>query len=319
MSIAGERVKLFFNYSLDCELPPNTPYTEGAERRTFFHGPATWRLAEASVRGFIGQMGRLGVGEGATLFVYPDVAQEQNHLYRELADTGVEIALHLNGLRYSRLTAGRAKWLGAMPRDEQRDALRMAKHDLEDAIGKPCLGYRACYGSANDDTFPICEELGFQWSSNASSRYRMEFHANWSGSWPYPRHAHRNSKLIPGDLRLYEIPVTSGRSIFYDGDPGQPLDLRVESLPSKLGEDRHQLRKVIEENIIEMERRNVPVRAIIGASHNTNPFGNAATHQAQNLDWIVRHAHELTVKRGCEFVPAAFGDIRAEAERIGAW
>ena len=39
-------MKVFFNYSIDCELPPDGP----------FGGPATWDVAEASVRGFIDVM-----------------------------------------------------------------------------------------------------------------------------------------------------------------------------------------------------------------------------------------------------------------------
>ena len=112
---------VFFNYSIDCETPPNTEYT-GAERRPFFGGPASWPVAEASVRGFLARVADLGVGRGATLFVYPDVARHQKALYREVADAGVEIALHLNGLRYSRLRSDRAKWLGEMPYAEQKEA-----------------------------------------------------------------------------------------------------------------------------------------------------------------------------------------------------
>ena len=70
-------MKLFYNYSIDCELPVNTPYTEGREREPFFHGPKTWEAEEASVRGFVQQMDDLGAREGATLFVYPDVARHQ--------------------------------------------------------------------------------------------------------------------------------------------------------------------------------------------------------------------------------------------------
>ena len=83
-------MKLFFNYSIDCELPPNTRYTQGTERRPFFHGPPMWEFAEASVRGFVEQMDSLGLRDGATLFVYPDVATHQRSLYRHLADSGVE-------------------------------------------------------------------------------------------------------------------------------------------------------------------------------------------------------------------------------------
>jgi len=311
-------MKLYFNYSIDCETPANTDYT-GPERRPFFHGPASWDFAEASVRGFLERMEDLGALAGASLFAYPDVARHQRVLYRELAEAGTEIAVHLNGLRYSRLRGERAKWLGEMTRDEQREAIRMAKEDVEDAIGQPCSGYRACYGSANDDTFPILEELGFEWASSASGRYRPEFAAEWAGSWPYPHRASRKCKLIPGDLELYEVPVTVGLRTFYGGNPDQPLDLRVESSPDAVGEDRELLREVIGENIIEMQKRSAPVRAIIGASHNTNPFADRSTHQSQNLDWVVRHARELAQEQGLEFAPTSFAEIKAQADRIDAF
>lgn len=312
-------MKLFFNYSIDCELPSNTEYTGGAEQRPFFGGPPTWEFAESSVRGFAAQMQRRGVLGGATLFVYPDVARHQRSLYVEMARVGVEIGLHLNGLRYSRLKGERAGWLGAMTRAKQKEAIGMARKDLEDTIGQPVLGYRACYGSANDDTFPILEELGFEWASNSSGRHRPEFFACWRGSWPYPHHPHRKCKLVVGDLKLYEAPITVGQSVFYDEKIGQPLDLRVETPPVILGEKRKKLRAVVEENLVEMQLRASPVRAIIGASHNTSAYNQMNTHQAQNLDWLVQHTCELAAKYGLEFTPTHFDGIRAEAERIGAY
>jgi hypothetical protein len=305
-------VKLFFNYSIDCETPLNTPYTGGSEREPFFGGPASWDDAERSVRGFVEQMDSLRVREGASLFVYPDVAREQRRLFREMSDAGVEIALHLNGLRYSRLTGARARWLGAMSRDEQHEALRMAKADLEDSISRPCLGYRACYGSANDDTFAICDELGFQWTSNPSGRCRTEVYADWTGSCPFPHHANRGSRLIPGDLDLYEIPVTRGLATFYGGDATQPLDLRVETPTRIIGEDRQLLRRVIQENVMEMQKQDVPVRVIIGASHNTNPFGNLSTYQAQTLAWVIAHARHAATEHGLRLSAASFASILHE-------
>ena len=311
-------MKLFFNYAIDCETPPNTDYT-GPERRPFFGGPPTWDFAETSVRGFVQRMEGLGVLRGASLFVYPDVAAHQRSLYRELAGAGMEIALHLNGLRYSRLRGDKAKWLGEMTREEQSQALRMGKQDLEDAVGMPCLGYRACYGSANDDTFPICEELGFEWSSNSSGRYRPDFFANWAGSWPYAHHTNYKCKLVPGGMKLYEVPVTCGLKTFYDGNPNQPLDLRVETPPSIVGEDRELMRQVMQENILEMERRDAPVRAIIGGSHNTSLHGDLSTHRSQSFAWIVAHARQLAKEHDLEFTPARFAQIKAEADRIHAF
>jgi hypothetical protein len=312
-------VKLHFNYSIDCELPPNTPYTGGTERQPFFHGPSTWAFAEASVCGFVEQMDSLGLRRGASLFVYPDVARHQAALYRAMAEAGIEVALHLNALRYSRLSGERAKWLGAMGRDEQLDALRMAKDEVEQVTGRACLGYRACYGSANDDTFPILEELGFTWSSNASNRHRPEFVANWRGSWPYPHHPHAKCKLVVGDLRIYEMPVTVGLAVMFDETLRQPLDLRVETPPQILGGRREKLREVVLENLDEMAMREVPVRGVFGASHNTSPYNDRDTHPAQNLDWVARHTRESAAERSLEFVAASFADVSAEAERVGAY
>jgi hypothetical protein len=66
-------------------------------------------------------MDGLGVRSGATLFVYPDGARHQKALYREVADSGIDVGLHLNGLRYSKLTGDQAKGSGAMFVDEQSD------------------------------------------------------------------------------------------------------------------------------------------------------------------------------------------------------
>src|SRR5690242_4946758 len=118
-------MQVFFNYSIDCELPPDGR----------FGGPATWEAAEASTRGFIEVMDSIGLRRGASLFVYPDVAMKQRALYREMADSGIEIALHLHGMRYSRTPA--FAWLGSLGYDDQREAIRRAKEDLEQVTGKP--------------------------------------------------------------------------------------------------------------------------------------------------------------------------------------
>ncbi len=310
---------LLFNYSIDCELPPNTHYTGGTERRPFLHGPESWHFAEESVRGFVRLMNDLQVIEGASLFVYPDVAIEQKRLFHEMADAGIETALHVNGLRYSRLNGDKAKWLGAMTYQEQRDAIAMAKQDLEQVTGRPCQGYRACYGSANDDTFNILEELGFSWASNARGRFRAETFANWCGSWPYPHFASGRSKLVPGDLNVFEIPITVGVDTFLEDDRNKPFDLRVETPINLTREDRDVHRQVIEENLVHMRRMNVPVKVIAGASHNTSDYGDFECVRSQHLRWVVRHTRELCRQYGLDFVPASFERMRAEAQRVDSY
>lgn len=301
-------MKFFFNYSIDCELPP-----EGQ-----FGGPATWKVAEASVRGFVNVMSELGLREGAALCVYPDVAMKQPRLFREMAEAGIEVALHLNGMRYSRIK--NPAWLGSTSYDEQREALRMARADVEDVIGRPCLGYRACYASANHDTFPICEELGFEWTStSAAGSHKPAVFARWSGGWPFPYHPSRKNMLVPGDMRIYEMPIARGIRTVLNNDPDRPLDLRAETPPEIAGENAEVFRLVIEENLEEMEKRDQPVRGLFPASHNTNLFADTSTYQHGNLLAVCTMTRDLAKARGYEFVPTHFMDVKAEAERVAAF
>ncbi len=301
-------MKLFFNYSIDCELPPDGR----------FGGPASWEAAEESVRGFIEVMSEVGLRPGATLFIYPDVARKQETLFRQMADAGIETALHLNGWRYSKLK--HPAWLGSLPLAEQREAIRTAKIDLEDSLGRPCLGYRACYASANDDTFPILEELGFQWSStSASGSYKPEVFACWSGGWPFPHHPSAKNKLIPGSLKIYEVPNTRGLRTTFRGDPDRPLDMRVETPLEVIGPGGELWRQVIEENMVEMEHRSQPVRAIIGASHNTNPYSDHSGLVYHNLIRVIQFARQLAEQHAYQLTPAHFSEIKKEAERSNAF
>ncbi len=156
-------MKLFFNYSIDCELPP-----DGRSG-----GPASWAVAEASTRGFVSVIDRLGLHRDDSLFVYPDVARARKALFREMVDSGTEVALHLHGMRYSR--ANEPAWLGSLSCEAHKEIISATKKDLGDILAQQILGYRACHASANDDTFPICDELGFLWAStSAPGTYKPE-------------------------------------------------------------------------------------------------------------------------------------------------
>jgi hypothetical protein len=124
-------MKVFYNSSIDCDLPPDG----------IFGGPESMDYGERSVRGFVDTMDELGVLDGASLFVYPDVALKQKTLFKEMADAGIEIALHLNGLRYSK--APDPAWMGSMTYEQQLALYKMAKAVIEDVKFKPCTGFRA--------------------------------------------------------------------------------------------------------------------------------------------------------------------------------
>lgn len=295
-------LKMFFNYSIDCELPPDG----------VFGGPATWEIAEKSTRGFIELMDKLGLIEGVSLFVYPDVAIQQKLLFRELADNGIEIGLHLHTMRYSKIK--KPAWLGSLSLDEQLEAMKMAKADLEDVTGTPCLGFRACYASANHATFPAVAEAGFEWTStSANGSYKPEIFACWAGGWPFPYFPSFKNKLVPGAMKIYEIPITHGLTLFFNNDKNRPLDMRAETSLSVSGPFYLKWRLLIEENLLEMEKRNQQIRAVIGASHNTNLYGTDGSLEQQNVIRVCQLVQEICERKRYLFTPTSFNKIKLEA------
>ncbi|MGI6277072.1 MAG: polysaccharide deacetylase family protein [Brevefilum fermentans] len=300
--------KMFFNYSIDCELPPDG----------VFGGPVSWQAAEESTRGFVELMDNLGLVAGASLFVYPDVAIKQKQLFREMAENGVEIGLHLHTMRYSKMK--NPNWLGALSFDEQLEALKMAKSDLEDVIGQPCLGFRACYASANDLTFCAVASAGFKWTStSANGSYKPEIYACWAGGWPFPYFPSSKNKLVPGEMDIYEMPITHGLTLFFNNDKNRPLDMRAETPLDVSGPFFVKWRILIEENLFEMEKRNQPVRAVIGASHNTNPYGKVGSLERNNVVRVCQLTQEISERKRYAFTPASFDQIYVEAKKLDAF
>ena len=198
---------------------------------------------------------------------------------------------------------------------DQREAIRMGKADLEDVLGRACLGYRACYLSGNDDTFPICEELGLQWTSTSGAgSEKPDVYACWKGGWPFPYHPSRENRLVPGDMKIYDMPITRGIHTFFQGDPERPIDLRAETPPEIAGDNCEVFRQVIRENIEEMARRDQPVRGIFPASHNTSLFADESTFQHGHLVETCRMARELVEAAGHAFVPASYLEVKTKAD-----
>lgn len=294
-------MNIYFNYSMDCETPVDD----------HFIGPADWDTAERSVTGFIDLMEEEGVLKSTTLFVYPDVARKQTALYQSFADRGVELGLHLNGNRYSRMDP---VWLGALPRKEQQEAIRMARQDLEDAFGQPCTKYRACHLSGNDDTFPICEDLGFNvTSTSGTGRSLPQFYSEWEGSYPYMYHPSADNRLTHGDLTLLEIPATRAIKTFLA--PGQAFDMRGETPVEMTGEGRELFRTVMTENLDDMAARDLPIRHIAVLTHNTPPYEDPTCFQHENIRWVFKHLRSLADEYGLVFTPANFQGMR-DAEAI---
>ncbi len=293
---------LFFNYSLDCELPARRlPETLACNQA----------IAVASVTQFVERMADEGMAAGASLFVYPDAARQMPELYVQMVKAGVEIALHLDVRHFSRLKSHRVRWLGGMSREDQREALRIAKEELESVIQQPVIGYRACCASANNDTFPLCEELGFLWCSTSVPGWvRPGSYACWSGAWRYAHHPSATNRLICGSLNLYEVPLTTALRPDLNRSSGLPCDLSIETPFAYGGVDGQGFRSVIEENVAEMQRCDQTVYSLIGAAHNNAPFMPESSLRCRYLNAICREARNAADSTGWRLKPASIDSIR---------
>lgn len=64
---------------------------------------------------------------------------------------------------------------------------------------------------------------------------------------------------------------------------------------------------------------NVPVRTIIGGSHNTSDFADTSHYRSINLDYVVQHTRDLAGAQGLDFEAASFESIYTRARDVGSY
>jgi len=177
----------------------------------------TWEIAEAAVRGIV-DLFEEGLNQGLGLCSEPEVVAHQAALYREMAQRGVWQALHFQ-VRGYRPPGAKADYDTQRPLsfydcDEQREVLAIARDHWEQAMGMPSVNWSACCTQANDWTFPIPAELGYQECHvSAPGRWKLDPYVGhlWWGAYPFSHHASGKCRIVPGELELYE--VTSTRTL----------------------------------------------------------------------------------------------------------
>ena len=189
--------------TMDCESAKLDVTSYGAEMSST--GPADYEESERSIRGYF-ETAR-SYGFPVTLFVHPEVAVGQPDLLLELQVDGACLGLHLHPYKFA---GGRyAHDLGAYPTSEQRAILEEAITVWEDALGQRPRYFRAGYFSANDNTAPVLEELGFRGGSLSCPERVLPAHGSvWAGSEPYPHRAHPGFRFIAGVSDFINVPVS---------------------------------------------------------------------------------------------------------------
>lgn len=114
--------------------------------------------------------------------------------------------------------------------------------------------------------------------------------------------------LIPGNLELYEIPLTVNWVKRRVG-LGDQLDLRVEA-PCSLNDNR----ETIDANIERMIRLEVPLKTLVAVTHNTEYF----LEKWCILEFMADYVKESARRYGLNLVPATLEEIHLAAHG-GTW
>lgn len=177
-------------------------------------GPRTWEDAERSVRSYCETLAAYDLP--ATLFIVPDAAMVQGALFRELErSTGAELGMHFHPQcwRDHYLNPAAYEYLGGYAAEQQYSLLAAALEQTSEGLGARPYAFRGGNFSANDSTFAVLADLGFTHGSvSQPGRVAPQYRAVWAGADPDVHRAHRDFRLIAGDLDFVEVPLTSDRT-----------------------------------------------------------------------------------------------------------
>lgn len=297
--------RIFFAYTMDCERI--------AAESSLKNGTPSWEISEKAIRGMADVFRARDMVRAGSFYPTPATAARHRELFLELCAEGFDVGcqFHCDTFRSGEFT----KYLGEYDYESQKEILALAKQDWEETLGLPMETFRCGFFSANDYTFPILDELGVRQSTNSiPGRHSPRVAACWAGAFPYPHHASRKSRLVCGDLDLYEVPVTTHPYEWMDADRTAAYDLRPDrALPIEVYKD------IIDARVEHMMRSDPPVKAIVGITHNTIDYLDTHAPRRRLFEAEVDYVKETVERHGYELVPGSLGDIHREADRIGAF
>jgi hypothetical protein len=305
------RTQLFFAYFMDCQ----TPAKPGG-------GPnLTWEMAEIAVRGIAELFSDRGLAHCLGLCSEPEVARRQPDLFAEAAQAGCWQALHFQARAYRPPGATEDlpwdKPMAAYGYDEQLGLLRIATDDWEQSLGWKAETFGACCAQANDYTHPILAELGYrQCYTSVPGRYNPEAHQRWWGEYPHSRHCSSKSRLIPGELDLYEVPHTHD----LDPKPGSaPGTWHVTDYRAEHEMSFAETVAMATASIQDMLRRDHPLLYLYAPTHNTWDVGDRSSGRRRAIDTAIDVAHAVAEDFSLELTPASLPEFHAEADRLNAY
>ena len=275
---------LLFTLQIDCES------TQHAVRDP--------DLGERSIRG----LGKLfaETDTRGTFFVIPSDIEVHAGIYKELEAAGHEIGLHVHPA-----DQGFEEFFGVHSPDDQRAILSEGIDRFAQIMGRRPVSFCPGYGSANDATFGVLEELGFLHGMvSIPTRDLPQCASVWGSSSLDPRYPHRFNKSLSGDVDFVDLPVTvDPDSRLWGG--AHPLDLRVELVDAK--NHWYTIDKAVRRQIVQ----NTPLRQVHAITHNIFDFLDPRNFRRETCLGIVDAARRIAEREGLTFQAATLHDIAA--------
>jgi peptidoglycan/xylan/chitin deacetylase (PgdA/CDA1 family) len=276
--------KVFYiNWSIDCEATQ--------------HSVSDPVLGARGAEGFAGILDSYGLL--GNFFVIPGDAESNPLLYRSIHERGHEVGLHLHPGE-----EGYFEFAGVMGPDEQREVITKARDRWSRAMGFEPVCFCMGYASANDYTYGVLEELGFEYGQICvPGRRLVECASVWEGKPLFIHSANRYNRLLPGDLDFIEIPHTVDlESRMWGGK--HPQDLRVELVDAK-----NHWYTAYKSVMKQKDDDAIPLKIIRGVTHNTFDYSDPANFRRQTLVSMIAGIRGILNDAGCALVPATLGMI----------
>ncbi|MFA7157787.1 MAG: polysaccharide deacetylase family protein [Kiritimatiellia bacterium] len=251
-----------------------------------------------------------GYGLKPTFFVHPELGATQAKLFRALKKRGAGLGLHLHAVKLAGLKCGCE--LGGLGREKQKKIIGRAAGMFAKYFGfSPRIFRPGCF-SANDSTYSVLEELGFEGGSVCiPGRIWPGRFCVWAGADPYPRFAHSSFRQAAGDLNFVEIPLSVDR---IGGLKEHALGFRyyADLRPGGVyreSEDSGRDHRLILRHIIRQLAADKPLlKTIVIDVHNDRNFTDLSTAPARQLRVVLDSLAPELAKINCRPVSAAFDE-----------
>ena len=265
-------------------------------------GPATHEAGESSIRGYVEAAEREGYP--VTLFAHPEVAVAQPGLLLELQNAGACLGMHLHPYKFD--DARYPRDLGAFTAEEQAELISAASGAWSNALGQHPRFFRGGVFSANDATFGVLVELGFEGGSlSCPGRVLPEAMAVWAGSELYPHRANLSFRHIEGDSDFVEVPISVDTSRPMEQGDRHEAGFEWPYVPSRKYDHRAVARNVIARSIAD----GAAFPTYVTNTHQDQDYADPAHPSSVKLQTIFRSLRESASERGIGLSGATIADM----------